>query len=239
LNNQEKTLFENVLIIGGGSSVANEISKLFEDASMRVVSSFYNKKLTNNTCKDDIYLDLTNEESINNFVCEIEEKLKKIDILIFLAGILPGKELKDYSFQAIDEVMETNFNGQAKLILKILSKLTSNSRILLFSSISAQKGSFDPIYAASKGALLSFVKSMAFRIPKGARINAIACGLIQDSTMYYSMSLERQQFHRSQIPSQQFLLQADLARIIFDLCQDHWTHFNGACLDLNGGEYVR
>jgi 3-oxoacyl-[acyl-carrier protein] reductase len=239
LNNQEKISLENVLIIGGGSSVADEIYKLFEESSMQVISSFYNKQLKNNTQKNNIYLDLTNEESINNFACEIQEKLKKIDILIFLAGILPGRELKDYDFKTIDEVMETNFIGQAKLILKILSTLTSNSRILLFSSISAQKGSFDPIYAASKGALLSFVKSMVSRIPKGARINAVACGLIQDSAMFYSMSKERQEFHRSQIPSQQFLLQADLAKIIFDLCQSHWAQFNGACLDLNGGEYVR
>jgi hypothetical protein len=30
-----------------------------------------------------------------------------------------------------------------------------------------------------------------------------------------------------------------LSQIVFDLCQDHWSHLNGACIDLNGGEHVR
>ena len=135
--------------------------------------------------------------------------------------------------------MAVNFNGQAKLILKILPMLTSQSRLLLFSSISAQRGSFDPIYAASKGALLSLVKSLASGLPPGARINSIAPGLIQDSAMFLDMTTERQEYHRSQIPSKQLLRSQDLAKIVFDLCQDHWSHLNGACVDLNGGQYVR
>jgi len=31
----------------------------------------------------------------------------------------------------------------------------------------------------------------------------------------------------------------DLAKIVFDLCQDHWVHMNEAWLDINGGQYVR
>jgi len=147
--------------------------------------------------------------------------------------------LGKYEFSNIDEVMAVNFNGQAKLILKILPMLTSQSRLLLFSSISAQRGSFDPIYAASKGALLSLVKSLASGLPPGARINSIAPGLIQDSAMFLDMTTERQEYHRSQIPSKQLLRSQDLAKIVFDLCQDHWSHLNGACVDLNGGQYVR
>ena len=67
--------------------------------------------------------------------------------------------------------MSVNFNGQAKLIMSILSMLTPRSGLLLFSSISVQRGSYDPIYAASKGALLSLVKSLAKSLPRGYFIN--------------------------------------------------------------------
>jgi hypothetical protein len=43
----------------------------------------------------------------------------------------------------------------------------------------------------------------------------------------------------AQTNSGKLLNEEDLAKIIFDLCQDHWNHLNGACIDLNGGQYVR
>lgn len=135
--------------------------------------------------------------------------------------------------------MSINFSGQAKVLLRLLPLFTSRSCVLMCSSISAHRGSYDPIYAASKGALLSLVKSLATSLPPGARINAIAPGLIQDSTMFEAMSPERQEHHRNQVPSKQLLRKQDLAEIIFDLCQDHWAHLNGACIDLNGGQHVR
>jgi len=240
MKNQNNSSFENAVIIGGSSSLGIEICNLFEKSSVNVISS-YNKNLPkkNNPIKRNLHLDLSDEESIRNFADELKSDFNKIDILIFLPGILPGKQLKNYDFSTIDEVMTVNFNGQAKLLLKIFSLLTSSSRILLFSSISAQRGSFDPIYAASKGALLSFTKSMAYQLPKGARINSIAAGLIQDSKMFNQMSVNRQEHHKGQIPSGSLLLKHDLAKIIFDLSQNHWSHLNGACIDLNGGQYVR
>jgi 3-oxoacyl-[acyl-carrier protein] reductase len=145
----------------------------------------------------------------------------------------------EYTFEEIDKVMSINFTGQAKLIKKIIPLLSKKSRLLLLSSISAQKGSYDPIYAASKGGLLSFVKSLLPSLPVGASINAIAPGLIQDSTMFKNMTSDRQDIHKAQINSGKLLNEEDLAKIIFDLCQDHWNHLNGACIDLNGGQYVR
>jgi hypothetical protein len=57
--------------------------------------------------------------------------------------------------------------------------------------------------------------------------------------MFVEMAVQRQEFHRKQVPSQQLLDQQALADIVFDICQPHWAHLNGACIDLNGGQYVR
>ena len=53
------------------------------------------------------------------------------------------------------------------------------------------------------------------------------------------MTSDRQELHKEQIHSGKLLDENALAKIIFDLCQDHWSHLNGACIDLNGGQYVR
>jgi 3-oxoacyl-[acyl-carrier protein] reductase len=233
---------KNVLIIGSSSITGGEISTLFRKASMRVITTYSSTKpkdFDGQSDVDALHLDLRDDENIENFSQRLKKISSTIDIAIFLSGVLPGKRLDNYEFSEIDEVMAINFNGQAKLISKILPLFNENSRLLLFSSISAQRGSFDPVYAASKGALLSLVKSLIFELPLGARINSIAPGLIQDSTMFQDMTLERQQYHKNQIPSRRLLQQKDLAKIVFDLCQDHWRHLNGACIDLNGGQYVR
>jgi len=231
---------ETVLIVGGSSSIGTDIATLFHSKNMRVITTHMSESYPREKNKvNSFYLDLSNDNSIGNFVGSLKGVSAKIDVVLFLAGILPGQELASYDYATIDKVMSVNFNGQAKLIMSILSMLTPRSRLLLFSSISAQRGSFDPIYAASKGALLSLVKSLAKSLPRGCRINSIAPGLIQGSAMFEEMSKERQEFHREQVPSKKLLHPQDLARIVFDLCQDHWTHLNGACIDLNGGQNVR
>jgi 3-oxoacyl-[acyl-carrier protein] reductase len=235
----DKTM-ENVLIVGATSSIGNEISSVFRDASMRVITTYSSTPPSDDhNLADAFQVDLATNESIKTFTESLKGKVKKVDIAIFLAAILPGKQLTQYEFSEIDNVMAVNFNGQAKLIQGIFPLLSSRSRLLLFSSISGQRGSFDPVYAASKGALLSLMKSLIFELPRGARINAIAPGLIQDSAMFNNMTPERQEYHRNQIPSRRLLHPKDLANIVFDLCQDHWQHLNGSCVDLNGGQYVR
>jgi 3-oxoacyl-[acyl-carrier protein] reductase len=231
---------ENVLIVGASSSIGKEISSVFREASMRVIATYSSKPPSyEHEQVDALELDLSRNESIESFILNLRSKLNNVDIAIFLSAVLPGNQLAQYKYSEIDNVMAVNFTGQVKLIQGIFPLLNSRSRLLLFSSISAQRGSFDPVYAASKGALLSMVKSLIFELPSGARINAIAPGLIQDSAMFKDMAPERQEHHRNQIPSKQLLHSKDLAKIIFDLCQDHWKHLNGTCVDLNGGQYVR
>ena len=232
---------KTIIILGGSSSIGKSICNEFNTQDNRVISTYFSKKdlLNNSKNTESICLNLNDNESIIDFSKKLVSEKISIDILVSLAGILPGKNLLEYSFEEIDEVLSVNFSGQAKLIRNILPLLTNKSKLLLFSSISAQKGSFDPIYSASKGAILSFIKSLLPTIPEGATINAIAPGLIQDSTMFKDMTKDRQELHKKQIFSGNLLDKDDLAKIIFDLCQDHWGHLNGACIDLNGGQYLR
>ena len=230
-----------IVILGGSSSIGKAIFNQFNNKDNKLISTYFSEDSPANASKNDesFCVDLDSNKSIIEFSEKLISKKINVDILISLAGILPGKNLLEYTFEEIDKVLSINFTGQAKLIKNIIPLLTKKSRLLLLSSISAQKGSYDPIYAASKGGLLSFVKSLLPSLPIGASINAIAPGLIQDSTMFKNMTSDRQEFHKAQINSGKLLNEEDLAKIIFDLCQDHWNHLNGACIDLNGGQYVR
>ena len=229
----------NTIIVGASSSIGSAIISKFRSQSTQIIATYHSKQ--NIKQEENIHplkLDLNEDQSIENFVKELCSISSHIDTAIFLAGILPGKNLKEYDKADIEKVMTINFAGQAKVIKGILPLLDSTSQIIMISSISAQRGSYDPIYAASKGAILSFVKSLAVGL-NGVRVNAIAPGLIEDSTMYKEMSVDRQELHRKQTSKKTLLSVSDLADVIYDISKNHWKHLNGACIDLNGGQYVR
>lgn len=229
----------NIVIIGASSSIGNAIISKFRSSPTRIIATHFSKKdLRPETDLYPVKLDLNKKENIDAFVKKVKSIVPRIDTAIFLAGILPGKNLKEYREKDIEKVMTINFIGQAKVIKGLLPLFAPGSQIIMVSSISAQRGSYDPIYAASKGAILSFVKSLASGL-EGVRINAIAPGLIEGSTMYKEMSPERRELHRQQTYQRKLLQSADLAEIIFDISQNHWKHLNGTCIDLNGGQYVR
>jgi 3-oxoacyl-[acyl-carrier protein] reductase len=230
---------KNIIIVGASSSIGNTIISKFRTPSNKIIASYFSKiDIKTEDAIHPIKLNLNNDQSIEQFVKQINLMIHHIDIAIFLAGILPGKNLKEYDKTDIEKVMTVNFTGQAKVIKGLLPLFASGSQIIMISSISAQKGSYDPVYAASKGAILSFVKSLAIGLA-GVRVNAIAPGLIQDSTMCKEMSVERQELHRQQTSHKNLLFMTDLAEVIYDISKSHWKHLNGACIDLNGGQYVR
>ena len=168
------------------------------------------------------------------------QSYKSTILCIFMvSAILPGKNLATYEASEMDAVMSVNFTGHAKLLKQVLPFLTSDAAILMLSSISAQRGSFDPIYAASKGAMLSFVKSVATQLSPGCRINALAPSLVEGSKMYLDMAPSRRDYHKESNPLGNLISIEDIARVAYDIVQPHWRHLNGACIDLNGGTYVR
>lgn len=229
----------NIIIVGGSSSIGNSIISRFHSSSNRIIASYFSKQcIKSGKNIHPLRLDLKKNKSIENFIKEVQAIVSHVDTAIFLAGILPGKNLKEYNLADIEKVMTVNFTGQAKVIKGLLPLFDSDSQIIMISSISAQRGSYDPIYAASKGAILSFVKSLAVGL-NGVRVNAIAPGLIEDSTMYNEMPADRRGVHRQQIPRKELLHMSDLANIIYDISKSHWKHLNGACIDLNAGQYVR
>ena len=230
---------KTLLIVGGSSSIGDFVINKFDTNGYDVISSFSSNKTNNNKVLKNIQLDLTSKKSIKLFIKELSEANKSINAVVFLSGVLPGKSLSEYSMEDINKVFSINIIGQIKLISMLQPIMSRKVRILMMSSISAQRGSFDPIYASSKAAISGFTKSMMSTLPKDATINAIAPGLIEESAMFDEMTNERQDFHKNQIHSGKLLLGSDLADIIFDLCQDHWSHLNGACIDLNGGQNVR
>lgn len=226
---------KHVVVVGGSSSFGKVLISNLKNLDYDITSTFFMNKpdFFSNNIKFE-YLDITNKNSQAIFAAD----LSPIDVLILLPSILPGLQLSMYDDDLSDSVMGINFTYQANLIRRLLSKFAENSQILIMSSISGQKGSFDPIYAASKSALFGFGKSIAIWLAPRTRTNIIAPSLIAESSMYDQMEIETRQTHIDMSPVKRLLTSQELASVMVDLLKPSWRHLNGSIIGLNGGSYL-
>ena len=161
-----------------------------------------------------------------------------LDVAVFLAGILPGKALAAYDDALMQQVMSSNFTAQAALLRRLLPHFNPGAQVWMLSSISGDRGSFDPIYAASKAALVAFVKSLATWLAPGLRVNALAPALIEGSAMFEAMAPGRRSHHLASTPTGRLCTPAELAAVIVNLCEPTWANLNGQVIRINGGAHV-
>lgn len=230
---------QRVLVVGASSSVGPELmAALLARGATVMATSRSGEGLAADDGVTPVALDLGQASSIDAFAARVAREGWQFSAVVFLAGILPGKALRDYSDQMMHEVMQTNFTGQASLVQRLLPTLLDDAHVLMMSSISGERGSFDPIYAASKAAQIAFVKSMASWLAPKVRFNAIAPALIEGSTMFDAMAPERRAYHRDQSPTKRLTTKSELAGVIVDLCGPAWRNLNGQVIRINGGVHV-
>ena len=228
-----------VLVLGASASFGPDLVRGFAAQNARVFATTRSGNRAEFAPAVQVAaLDLLNAESVDRFVRDELPPFGKLDVAVFLAGVLPGKALADYDDALMQRVMDTNFTGQAALLRRLLPHFAAGAQIWLLSSISGDRGSFDPVYAASKAALVGFVKSLAIWLAPGLRVNALAPGVIEDSAMFEAMAPERRDHHVSATPTGRLTTPAEVAAVIVNLCEPAWANLNGQVIRLNGGAHV-
>ena len=161
------------------------------------------------------------------------------DVLLLLPGLSLGLQLETYDDDRISDVVDVNFAGQFRAIQRIAPVMSDDSHIIILGSQAGQRGSSDPLYGATKGAMHALAKSLAKSLTPRTRVNVVAPGMVTETAMHDGTSAAVLDMHRKTTPTGHFISAADLACVLLDIMQPHWAQLNGACIDLNGGMYVR
>lgn len=229
-----------IFIVGASATIGAAVVQAFKVSGNDLILTAHRGLASMRQSQPDaqvIGLNLESDDSISRCAAALGTE-PGIDVVIFLAGLLPGKNLMGYGVQQMDQAMAVNFTGQAKLLQKIIPAIRNGGQIIFTSSIAGERGSYDPIYAASKGAVIAFVKSMAKALAPRIRVNAVAPGLIHQSGMFRQMTPQQREGHRQDTLSGELMREEELAAILLDLTRPHWRPLNGVVLRLNGGAYV-
>ncbi|MGI8826667.1 MAG: SDR family oxidoreductase [Chloroflexota bacterium] len=156
------------------------------------------------------------------------------------AGITRDKTFRKLSAQDWHEVIETNLNGVFYCIHAAMPHLIEQGagKIINISSIVAQMGNVGQAnYAAAKGGLFSFSKTLALEWARyHITVNCVAPGFIETDMLAKVPDTYREQI-RNQIPLRRFGTPEDVAKVVTFLCTDA-DYITGQVIAVNGGMYM-
>ncbi|HWR00578.1 MAG TPA: 3-oxoacyl-[acyl-carrier-protein] reductase [Chlorobaculum sp.] len=187
------------------------------------------------TCKE---LDVTSSEACQKVFNEITEENGRIDILVNNAGITRDGLLMRMSDDDWDAVLTVNLKGTfncTKAVTRTMMKQRSGSIINIASVVGIMGNAGQANYAASKGGVIAFTKSVAKELSsRNIRANAVAPGFIS-SKMTDALSDDVRQKMLDAIPLGNFGTPQDVANAVAFLASDQSSYITGQVLSVNGG----
>ena len=182
--------------------------------------------------------DVSNKESVVNFISKTIESFEKIDICVNNAGITAdslGLRLKEIDF---DKVISVNLKGTFltnKAVAKYMVKQKKGSIVNIASVIGITGNIGQANYAASKAGVIAVTKSFAQELAaRNIRVNAVAPGFIK-TNMTDKLSEDTRLSILERIPLRQFGMPEDVAKLVAFLASDNSKYITGQVVVIDGG----
>jgi 3-oxoacyl-[acyl-carrier protein] reductase len=244
-------LLNKVSIITGGSrGIGEACVKLFAKANSSVAFTYKNAKTRAENIEKEIgnkakayRVDMESEIEINSFISQVEKDYGRIDILVHNAGIWNDGALNKMTLDHWNELIRVNLTSTFLLCKAVAPVMKKNNfgRIILVTSTAAQRGeAFHSHYAASKGGMVSFTKSLAVELaPFNITVNSVAPGWV-DTELNDQVFADAQykETIRKSIPLGKIASAEEIAGPILFLASDLAGHVNGEILNVNGGSVL-
>ena len=227
-----------VFITGAARGIGLATAKKFAANGWKVVAFYRNSPGPEIENVSYYQLDVTDWESISRGFETAHRDCRRGDCLINNAGILLDKRLQGYEREDMENVIKVNELGVYLCTKKILEMMERGSMVNLCST-AAQAGSMDPIYAASKGAVWSFTKSMAMALAPRIRVNCVAPGIVNTDMGNKGWGPSELEQRIAAIPLGKMAEPEDISAGIYFLASEEAAHITGTCLDINGGYVLR
>ena len=184
--------------------------------------------------------DLADVEGIPALVSAVKEEFGHIDILVNNAGVQSRHKAAEFPKKDWDYVLNVNLNAvffMCQEVGKLMLAQGHGKIINIASLISFQGGLFVPAYAASKGAVAQFTKTLANDwASQGININCIAPGYMDtemNTALIADATRSRQIMER--IPAGRWGKPEDMVGAAIYLASPASDYVNGTIITVDGG----
>jgi 3-oxoacyl-[acyl-carrier protein] reductase len=189
-----------------------------------------------------IQADVADFSEASHLVTTAADKFQRLDFLICNAGVWEGAPVDELSQEMWEKTLRTNLDGTwfvCRAAVPIM-KRQHFGRIVIVSSTAGQRGEANySNYAASKGAQISFTKSLAAELGSfGINVNAVAPGWVETDMTSDALAAENSEELARSIPLGKVATAAEIARPIVFLCSAWSSHITGEILNINGGSVL-
>lgn len=234
------------IVTGGSGGIGRAIVQVLAAAGMEVVFTYRG----NATAAVEIStanpgakisseaVDIRDSAACAAFAEKVFDRTGRIDVLVNNAGVIRDNPLTALEDDDVRVVLETNVNGTFNMTRAVVPYMISKRRgkIVNLSSVSGEKGGRGQTnYAASKGAINAFTRSLAVEVaPRGITVNAVAPGVIETE-----MSRAVRELAGDQIKSRILLRRVgqpeEVAHAVWFLSSRYADYITGQVLHVDGG----
>ena len=234
------------IVTGGTRGIGEAISIALRDMGVTVAANYMGnderaKAFTDRTGIRSFKWDVSDFESCQQGVRQVESDLGPVDILVNNAGITRDATMKRMDHSKWQDVIDTNLGGCFNMAKAVFEGMTGRGygRIVNIGSINGQAGQYGQVnYAAAKSGIHGFTKALAQEGAKfGVTVNAIAPGYI-DTDMVAAVPEEVLQKIVARIPVGRLGRADEIARGVAFLCSEDAGFVTGSTMSINGGQHM-
>jgi 3-oxoacyl-[acyl-carrier protein] reductase len=182
--------------------------------------------------------DVSHLEEVEKMVDTIYEQFGRIDILVNNAGVTRDELLISMEREDWDKVIATNLGGLfncSKSVAKYMM-MQKSGRIINMSSVAGERGGRGQSnYAASKGAVNAFTRSVAMELArKKVTVNAVAPGVVE-TEMSSEVIRRAQDIILNSVALKRLGQPEEIAKVVAFLASDDSSYITGEVIRVDGG----
>ncbi len=237
------------LVSGGSRGIGRAVAVLFAHLGARVAVNYRTDEAA---ARDTVAAlvaegaqavalraDVAVPEEVERVVGEAEASLGPLDVLVANQGIWKRAPLETMTDAQWEEALRTNLGGTFALCRAAARRMIPRGAgtIVTVASTAGQRGEpYYSHYAASKGGLLAFTKSLAAELsPHGIRVNAVAPGWVETDMTRDALAAPDAARALGKIPLGRPGRPEEIAGPVAFLASDLASYLYGEVLSVNGG----
>ena len=233
------------LVTGGARGIGSAIVKRLVNDGYKVAFTYNNsEEKALSLCADmgadckAYKLDITDSNSVNLVVNDIEKNFGEITILVNNAGVAEQALFTDITDEMWHRMIGTNLSGAfycSRAVLKYMINRKSGKIINISSIWGETGGSCEVHYSASKAGLIGMTKALAKEVGlSGITVNSVSPGVIlTDMTSHFDE--ETMNALKEETPLNKIGTPEDVAGAVSFLASKEADFITGQNLSVNGG----